>query len=109
MSKSYGQMCSYDMAITWAEQQPDSTVKPRALARMMYERDKALPVKPRFHKGRYGKKYDTYTCGNCGYGAHVGYNFCPCCGFAIDWRVHERQQPEALPDLRRGGTDEHKH
>lgn len=25
-----------------------------------------IGAKPKFHKGKYGKKYDTYTCGNCG-------------------------------------------
>ena len=86
MSKSYGMMCSYESAIAWAEQQPESTVRDCVLARMRYERDKAIPVKPKFHPGKYGHRYDSYTCGNCGTTiAQIWHNYCPKCGFAIGW------------------------
>lgn len=84
MSKTYGQMVSFADAIAWAERQPDSTVKPCVLARMRYEADKAIPVKPRYHKGQYGRKYDTWSCGNCGAGVpEAHWKYCPNCGFAI--------------------------
>lgn len=77
-------MCSYTDAIRWAEQQPDSEKKECAINRMKYERDKTIPVKPKFHKGVYGKKYDSYTCGNCGAGLlEAHWKYCPNCGFAI--------------------------
>ncbi len=82
--KEYGQMISFDAAIEWAKRQPDSTIKTHALARMEYERDKAIPVKPKFHKGLYGHKYDSYTCGNCGSTINEAHwRYCPNCGFAI--------------------------
>lgn len=43
--------------------------------------------KPKFHKGKYGQKYDYYTCGNCGktlvHG--VSANWCYNCGYKIIW------------------------
>ena len=43
--------------------------------------------KPKWHEGHYGKKYDYYTCGQCGatvkYG--VGENYCYNCGYRIVW------------------------
>lgn len=82
--ESYGMMCSYNDAIAWAERQPDSTVKDCAIRRMRYERDKTMPVRPKYHKGHYGKKYDTWSCGNCGAGLpEAHWRFCPNCGFAI--------------------------
>lgn len=88
MSKSYGMMCSYKDAIAWAERQPDSTVKDCAIHRMQYERDKTIPVMPRYHKGHYGKKYDTWSCGNCGADLpEAGWKYCPNCGFAIGKKV----------------------
>jgi hypothetical protein len=82
--ESYGMMCSYNDAIAWAERQPDSTVKDCAIRRMRYERDKTTPVRPKYHKGHYGKKYDTWSCGNCGAGLpEAHWRFCPQCGFAI--------------------------
>ena len=84
----YGRMIGFDQAITWAEGQPDSTVKEFALNRMRYERDKAKPVPPVFHKGVYGKKYDSWTCGNCGSGvSEAWWEWCPRCGFAIGKKV----------------------
>lgn len=84
----YGRMIGFDQVITWAEGQPDSTVKEFALNRMRYERDKAKPVPPIFHKGLYGKKYDSWTCGNCGSGvSEAWWKWCPRCGFAIGKKV----------------------
>ena len=89
MSKDHGQMMGYSDAIRWVEEHaPDSPEKGHVLARMRYERDKTIPVKPRFSKGVYGKKYDQWICGNCGrWGIDVGFNYCPECGFEIGWNT----------------------
>lgn len=89
MSKTYGMMDSYDNCIAWVEalEVPDKDYKQRVLNRMRYERDKQIPVKPKFHKGHYGKKFDYYTCGKCGVTMKdgVGDNYCWNCGFRIGW------------------------
>ena len=77
-------MISFKDAIAWAERQPDSSVKEYALNRMRYEAQKAEPIKPRFHKGKYGTKYDSYTCGKCGDVIGVTWKYCAACGKAID-------------------------
>lgn len=84
MSKSYGRMVGYSDAIAWVEALPESETKGYVLARMRYEADKAKPVKMRFIKGRYGHKYDSWQCGNCGSGIlEAHWKYCPNCGFAI--------------------------
>lgn len=47
---------------------------------------------PRFRKGKYGRKYDSWTCGNCGAGIlHPEIQkFCMDCGCAI--RKYDRGQ-----------------
>ena len=36
------------------------------------------PAEPNFQKGIHGKKYDRYSCQNCGFGvSEAFYNFCP--------------------------------
>lgn len=44
-------------------------------------------IKPKFHKGKYGTKYDSWTCGNCG--AELVYsvceNYCHNCGYKQLW------------------------
>ena len=42
-------------------------------------------AKPKYHKGVYGKKYDSHSCGNCGFGVSVICDYCPKCGFRILW------------------------
>lgn len=93
MSKSYGLMDSFDNCIKWVEELEvkDPEYKDRVLNRLRYERDKAKPVKPTFRKGKYGKQFDTYTCGRCGFSVNEPvYRFCPNCGFAINWREAEK-------------------
>ena len=80
-------MVSCKDALAWAEGQPDSTVKPMAVKRIAYEFELHEPMPAKYHKGIYGKKYDSHSCGNCGYGAlEVHYKYCPSCGREIDWR-----------------------
>ncbi len=76
-------------AIDWVTTlAPDGEKKERVLKRMKYEFAKDIPVKPKFHPGKYGHKYDNWTCGNCGFGlSEVVYHFCPNCGFAIGKRT----------------------
>lgn len=57
--------------------------KPRAEKSFRAE----IGKKPNFHKGKYGTKYDSWTCGNCGevlvYG--VTENYCHNCGYKQLW------------------------
>ena len=57
-----------------------------ALNRVRYRFAQCVPVAPKFHKGKYGKQYDSYSCGNCGYTVGVPDKYCPNCGYMIDWR-----------------------
>ena len=42
------------------------------------------PAEPKFQPGKYGVKYDRYTCRNCGFGVNEPfYNVCPNCGQAL--------------------------
>ena len=42
------------------------------------------PLEPKFQKGRSSKKYDSYTCGNCGFGVTEAYiKYCENCGQRI--------------------------
>ena len=58
-----------------------------AINRMIYCAERIRPVKPKFHKGQCGKKYDSYTCGSCGTTLSVIHKWCYNCGCAVDWRV----------------------
>lgn len=86
---SYGIMCSIDDAIEWiqtktlkSEDMPD-----RIVSRLKYIRDKDVGVKPKYHKGVYGKKFDSWSCGHCGTTLthDVLNNFCHECGYRILW------------------------
>lgn len=42
------------------------------------------PAEPNFQPGKYGAKYDSYTCRNCGFGVNEAfYKVCPNCGQAL--------------------------
>ena len=84
MSETYGLMVGCDTAIKWIEELPESDMRNRVLSRMRYEFDKDNPVKPKYHKGRNGRRYDSYSCGNCGAGiTEAHWTYCPNCGFRI--------------------------
>lgn len=87
MSRDYGQMVSYEQAIAWIEENVSDNApeKDRVLARMNYEHDKSVPLKPVYHRGLYGSKYDSYTCRNCGDVLSIGDNYCPNCGTKVKW------------------------
>ena len=79
-------MMGFDDAIENIEKYfPEMECKPIVLNRLRYERDKARPVRPRFNKGIYGHKYDTYSCGQCGAVIAVTYKYCSICGYSIGW------------------------
>lgn len=50
-------------------------------------------AKPKYRKGKYGKQYDSHTCGNCGYQISVTYDYCPKCGYRLLW-----DNPRCLTD-----------
>ena len=52
--------------------------------KVLYILAKDVPVEPRFNKGKYGSKYDSYSCGRCGFGiSEIVYKYCPNCGQRI--------------------------
>lgn len=59
----------------------------RAINRFRYLANRVEPVEPKFHKGVYGHKYDSYTCGACGHTAERWYRFCAGCGVELKWRT----------------------
>ena len=87
MSRTYGIMVGCRDALEWLTSLPvpkeEAETKERVLNRMRYEFDKDKPVEPRFHKGINGRKYDSYSCGNCGAVIVTVYKWCPSCGFRI--------------------------
>ena len=92
---SYGMCVGCEDAIKWVENLTgvDEEYRTRVLNRMNYEFDKDRPVIPKYRPGVYGKKYDSYTCGHCGFGATIIYHYCPNCGYAINWKdAHTREE-----------------
>lgn len=98
MSKSYGTMMSGKDALELLDQIcskidlskhekgfEESLVRMRN--RLTYHVDQASPVKLKYHKGMYGRKYDSWTCSNCGCGIsyEVIQNYCWNCGHRLDW------------------------
>ena len=59
------------------------------------------PLEPKFDKGKNGKKYDRYSCGNCGYGvSEAGYKYCPSCGQKITDAYLGRRKTQAEQEER---------
>ena len=90
MRKEYGMMIGAKDAIEWLKLLPKS------------ETVKGVPVPRKYHKGVYGRRYDTWTCGHCGYGlSEAHYKFCPNCGFAAagihnEYQAKKREEFEQL-------------
>lgn len=87
---SIGIMIGIDEAVTYLEnlQPVDKTDTFQRIAnRLRYVMAKDVGVKPKFHKGHYGHKFDHWTCGNCGATTKdgVGDTFCRNCGYRILW------------------------
>lgn len=77
-------MIGIDQAITYLRDKHDDTMT--AISnRLEYIKDMHNGVKPKFHKGQYGKKYDHYTCGNCASVIQITDNYCWNCGYAVLW------------------------
>lgn len=94
---SYGRMHGCEASLEYVRSLPESDLREWTLKRMQYEFEKEIPVKAKFHKGIYGKKYDSWSCGHCGKGAihEVWYKYCPNCGFAIDFEEEKEEEQEA--------------
>lgn len=92
MSESYGEMIGAVDALKWLMSLPEDITRNRVIARFRYECDKGVPVPRKYRPGVYGHKYDTWTCGNCGYGlSEPHYRYCPNCGFAAASRDNAYQ------------------
>lgn len=81
-----GPMVGCDTAITWVEnlKNIDTEIRDRIVRRMRYEFQKDIPVKPKFTKGKYSSRYDSWKCGNCGTTiSEAWHKYCPNCGYAI--------------------------
>ena len=86
MSKNYGCMVGCNDAVEWVRgiQTDDKDMQDRVIARMRYEFDKDIEVPAKYYPGKYGHKYDSCTCGNCGFTVDESvWHFCPNCGFRI--------------------------
>ena len=100
MSKSFGAMVSGEDALNLLDQISHMIVLKekkeekeitesfiRMRNRFAYHIDQAAPVELKYHKGKYGSKYDSWTCRNCGCGITHGVvqNFCWNCGHRLAW------------------------
>lgn len=98
MSKSFGTMMRGEDALKLLEQicceidikqheKGFGELIDRMKNRFAYHIEQAEPVKLKYHKGKYGSKYDSWTCSNCGceisYG--VAQNYCWNCGHRLEW------------------------
>lgn len=85
-------MCGIDDAIKYLrtirpERKEDADKPKMIINRLEYHRAQAIGVRPKFHKGQYGKKYDSWSCGNCGrtLSRDVLANYCDGCGYRVLW------------------------
>lgn len=82
-----GEKDALDFLLNMTVRAEDEETLCRVIKRVKYRFDQCVPVKPVFHKGKYGKKYDTWTCGNCGRSLpEAVWKYCPNCGYAIKGR-----------------------
>ena len=84
-----GTMCGVDEAIEWlmTKSAKKEDMPERIANRLKYMKAKEDGIRPRYCKGIYGKKYDTWVCGHCGALTRdgVGDDFCCKCGYRIKW------------------------
>ena len=90
MSSNIGTCCGITEAIEYLsalEPKDKHDEMPERIAnRLRYIRAKDEGVRPKFHPGAYGHKYDYWSCGNCGAGGiDVNHNYCKNCGYRILW------------------------
>lgn len=90
---SYGRMHGCEASLEYVRSMPESNLRDWTLKRMEYEFEKETPIEPKFHKGIYGKKYDSWSCGHCGKGVidEAWYRYCPNCGFAIGGKKYDEE------------------
>lgn len=84
-----GPMCGMDQVLEWAEgilHPSDTDVLPeRMLRRLRYMKEQAEGAEPRHFKGLQGPTHDYEVCGECGHVLQIDHNYCPCCGYRINW------------------------
>lgn len=80
-------MCGIDEAIKEIRKVYSMYMMPenaeQIINRLEYHRAQAEGVKPKYHPGAVLKDY--YTCRNCGYHLKIEYDYCPHCGYMIQW------------------------
>ncbi len=75
---------------------PTGEIRELSEAQERYALDAYKGAKPKFHKGKYGKKHDYYTCGKCGVTVKdIVDDFCWSCGTRILW-----DNPRCLTDYK---------
>lgn len=98
MNYTGGQCVGCNTALMWVRNLTgvNDEIRDRVWNRMAYEFDKDIPTMPKNHKGLYGHKYDTYTCGHCGSGIRIEIDkYCPNCGYLIGRNdLHQKQREE---------------
>lgn len=98
MSESYGTMMSGKDALKLLDEvcsEVDASKHGKGFSeslsrmknRFAYHIGQAEQMKPKYHKGRHGSRYDWWTCSNCGCELthDVGQNYCWNCGHMIMW------------------------
>lgn len=91
--ENHGVMVSTEEAIEILSERIPKSITPqgvvfeetynKAVRRAIYHMKKAVPVKPKHHKGRRAQFY--WTCAICGRGVDVNDEFCRGCGTEIKW------------------------
>lgn len=82
-----------------------------ALNRCRYSVARDIPLEPTFHKGKYGSKYDHYTCARCGYIIRTEDKYCPNCGQLQTWnylgrRATKEEQSQPMSTAGRAAVEE---
>lgn len=88
-------------AVEWVRSQQviDVDIQERVINRMEYEFEKDLGTPPTYHKGKYGSKYDSWTCGNCGHGlAEPYWKFCPNRGYKVGRKIYGKRADQIIID-----------